>query len=53
VISVVAAISPYRETRDEVKNTIARFVEFFVDCPISPYFARRQSTLLRGRWGTN
>lgn len=40
VISVVAAISPYRETRDEVKLSIPRFVEIFVDCPIDVLTAR-------------
>lgn len=35
VIVVVAAISPYRETREEVKGKIANFVEVFVDCPIA------------------
>jgi adenylyl-sulfate kinase len=34
VIAVVAAISPYRETRDEVKRRIGNFVEVFVDCPL-------------------
>ena len=34
VIAVVAAISPYRDTREEVKSRIANFVEVFVDCPI-------------------
>jgi adenylylsulfate kinase len=34
VIAVVAAISPYRETRDEVKTKIGNFLEVFVDCPI-------------------
>jgi adenylylsulfate kinase len=34
VIAVVAAISPYRDTREEVKGRIANFVEVFVDCPI-------------------
>lgn len=34
IIVVVAAISPYRETREEVKAKIANFVEVFVDCPI-------------------
>src|SRR5580658_1520706 len=40
VISVVAAISPYRETRDEVKRSIPRFVEVFVDCPIDVLTSR-------------
>ncbi len=34
VIAVVAAISPYRETRDEVKRRIGNFVEVFVNCPL-------------------
>ena len=40
VISVVAAISPYRETRDEVKRSIPQFVEVFVDCPIDVLTSR-------------
>lgn len=40
VISVVAAISPYRETRDEVKRGIPNFIEVFVDCPIEVLTAR-------------
>jgi adenylyl-sulfate kinase len=35
VIVVVAAISPYRETREEVKDRIANFVEVFVECPVA------------------
>jgi adenylyl-sulfate kinase len=35
VITVVAAISPYRETRDEVKANIANFLEVFVECPLA------------------
>ena len=34
VIVVVAAISPYRETREEVKAKIGNFLEVFVDCPV-------------------
>lgn len=40
VIVVVAAISPYRETREEVKRRIENFVEVFVDCPIEVLVAR-------------
>ena len=40
VIAVVAAISPYRATRDEVKSRIANFVEVFVDCPLQVLEAR-------------
>jgi adenylylsulfate kinase len=34
VIVVVAAISPYRDAREEVKRKIPRFVEVHVDCSI-------------------
>jgi adenylyl-sulfate kinase len=40
VIAMVAAISPYRDTREEVKKRIANFVEVFVDCPIEVLAAR-------------
>jgi len=34
VIVVVAAISPYRDVREEVKGKIPKFVEVYVDCSI-------------------
>ncbi|MFQ5458126.1 MAG: adenylyl-sulfate kinase, partial [Myxococcota bacterium] len=34
VIVLVAAISPYRQTRDEARAMIGRFVEVFVQCPL-------------------
>ena len=34
VVVIVAAISPYREVRDEVHANIGRFLEIHVDCPI-------------------
>ena len=34
VIVVVAAISPYRSTREEVRQKIGHFVEVFVNCPV-------------------
>ena len=34
VIAIVAAISPYREVRDEVRARIGNFVEVYVECPI-------------------
>jgi adenylyl-sulfate kinase len=40
VIVLVAAISPYRETREEVRRKIANFMEVFVDCPVSVLAAR-------------
>ena len=35
VIAIVAAISPYRATRDEVRAKIENFVEIYVHCPIA------------------
>jgi adenylyl-sulfate kinase len=35
VIAVVAAISPYRAAREEVRARIGNFVEVFVECPLS------------------
>ena len=34
VIAIVAAISPYRQVRDEVRGRIGNFVEVYVECPI-------------------
>ena len=34
VIVIVAAISPYRAVREEVRSKIANFVEVYVECPI-------------------
>jgi adenylylsulfate kinase len=35
VVAVVAVVSPYRVSRNEVRCTIQRFVEVHVDCPLS------------------
>lgn len=35
IIVLVAAIAPYRKTRDEVREKIGRFVEVHVDAPLS------------------
>jgi adenylyl-sulfate kinase len=40
VIVVVAAISPYRDAREEVKRKIPRFIEVHVDCSIEVLTAR-------------
>ncbi len=40
VAVIVAAISPYRETREEVKKTIDNFLEVYVDCPIEVLASR-------------
>lgn len=34
VVAVVAAISPYRAVREEVKRKIGSFVEVYVECPV-------------------
>ena len=35
VVAIAAAISPYRNVRDEVRQQIGSFVEVFVKCPVS------------------
>jgi len=35
ILVLVAAISPYRAARDEVRQKIGRFLEVFVDAPLS------------------
>jgi adenylyl-sulfate kinase len=34
VVAIAAAISPYRDVREEVRKTIGSFVEVYVKCPI-------------------
>jgi adenylyl-sulfate kinase len=34
VIAIVAAISPYRAVRDEVRSSIRNFIEVYVHCPV-------------------
>jgi adenylyl-sulfate kinase len=34
VIAIAAAISPYREVREEVRRRISNFVEVYVECPL-------------------
>src|SRR6266851_4350530 len=40
VIAITAAISPYREIRDEVRDTHKNFVEVFVSCPLDTLVER-------------
>ena len=40
VIAIVAAISPYREAREEVRRRVENFVEVYVDCPLEVTAAR-------------
>jgi adenylyl-sulfate kinase len=35
VVAIAAAISPYREVRDELRSDIGSFVEVYVRCPIA------------------
>ena len=35
VVALVAAISPYRSIREEVRKTIGNFLEVYVDAPLS------------------
>ncbi len=34
VVAIAAAISPYREVRQEVRKMIGRFVEVYIECPM-------------------
>ena len=40
VAVVVSAISPYRETRDRVREQVGAFVEVFVSCPLEECIRR-------------
>lgn len=40
VIAIAAAISPYREIRDEVRRQIGAFVEVYAKCPIDVLIER-------------
>jgi adenylylsulfate kinase len=40
VVAIVAAISPYRDVREEVRARIGNFVEIHVDCPLEVLAAR-------------
>jgi adenylyl-sulfate kinase len=52
VVAITAAISPYREIRDEIRGMVTGdgggFVEVFVKCPID-VLALRGAALARGR----
>jgi len=47
VVVIVAAISPYREVRDEVRLRIGRFIEVYVECPIEVLAQRDVKGLYR------
>jgi adenylyl-sulfate kinase len=47
VIAIVAAISPYRAARQELRESMERFVEVHVDCPLQVLIARDAKGLYR------
>jgi len=47
VIVITAAISPYRQVRDEAKREIGRFVEVYVKCPLDVCINRDVKGLYR------
>ena len=47
VIAIAAAISPYRELRDELRARIPDFVEVYVECPLEVLAARDVKGLYR------
>jgi adenylyl-sulfate kinase len=47
VVVVVAAISPYRSVREEVRRSIGRFVEVYVRCPLEELVRRDVKGLYR------
>lgn len=40
VVAIAAAISPYKQIRDEVRATTTNFVEVFADCPLDTLIDR-------------
>ena len=47
VVAIAAAISPFREVRDEVRAQIGRFVEVYVEAPLETVIARDTKGLYR------
>jgi adenylyl-sulfate kinase len=47
VVAIAAAISPYREAREEVRRAIGDFVEVYVRCPLDVLVARDPKGLYR------
>ncbi len=46
-ITVAASISPFRESRDQLRKEIGRFVEIFVDCPTEKLIERDEKGLYK------
>ncbi|MDQ2941826.1 MAG: adenylyl-sulfate kinase [Chloroflexota bacterium] len=47
VVAIAAAISPYREVRDEIRAKIGSFIEVYVECPIETLADRDVKGLYR------
>ncbi|MCM8774795.1 MAG: adenylyl-sulfate kinase [Candidatus Omnitrophica bacterium] len=47
VIAIVAAASPYREARDQIRHLIDRFIEVYVKCPLEDCEKRDSKGLYR------
>lgn len=47
VVAIAAAISPYREIRDDVRRNIENFVEVYVECPLETLAERDVKGLYR------
>jgi adenylyl-sulfate kinase len=47
VAAIAAAISPYRDVRDEVRSRIGNFVEVYVECPLDTLVERDVKGLYR------
>lgn len=47
VVAIVAAISPYREVRDQARAEIGNFVEVYVNCPLEECIRRDAKGLYR------
>ena len=47
VVAIAAAISPYREIREEIRRKITNFVEVYVECPIEVLTKRDVKGLYR------
>ena len=47
IIAIVAAISPYREARDQIRARIPHFVEVHMDCPLQVLIARDPKDLYK------
>ena len=50
VIAIAAAISPYRNLRQEVRATNTNFVEVFTDCPLDTLVERDVKASTRRPW---